>query len=75
MYGSVIEKALRFLGEISLYLWLMHRVFLYEPVRTWTLQIRIPVLIVAAAIVVLIPFAVLMRRIDRGITGWMFGKG
>lgn len=59
-----MEKPLRYLGGVSTYLWLTHRVFLYEPLRTWTLHLRFSFLIVCFAILALLPFASILKAID-----------
>ena len=73
-YETVIERALRYLGGVSIYLWFMHRVFLYSPLREWTLHLRIPALIVVFAVIAMIPFAVALQRINDKIDAAIFKK-
>lgn len=70
-YGRLAEKSLRYLGGVSIYIWLMHRVFLYNPLRMWTLRLRLPVLIICAAITMLIPFAIILKYIDHRLTKFL----
>ncbi len=74
IFNKFPEKALRLIGGISLYIWMMHRVFLYEPIRTWTLSLRLPILIVIVAIVILVPLALLFKYIDKKIDKLIYVK-
>lgn len=52
------------IGGVSLYLWLTHRILLYEPLRTWMLSLKLPVLIITTSFIIMIPIAIILRKID-----------
>ena len=61
-------NALKRSGGVSLYLWLSHRVLLYEPIRGVILHLRFPVLIIAVSLVIMFPIGTIMVRIERFLT-------
>lgn len=75
IYDGKVERVLRLLGGISLYIWLTHRVLLYEPLRQLTLNIRIPGLIVIVAVVALVPFCYMLQLLDKKVSNISVVKG
>lgn len=65
IYHTLIGRVLSFLGAVSLELWLTHRVFLYSPLREWSLWLKIPALIVMVAIVMLLPISLALQKIEK----------
>ena len=59
-----LSKLLSYLGGISLYLWLSHRVLLYPPIQWVILHCRIPVFIIFLCFVIMVPIALLLKKID-----------
>lgn len=68
-----ISKALKILGEYSLYIWLIHAIWISDLLKPVTYSFRIPLLIVTFAVVVSLfigfPMRLLDRRVKHRITG------
>ena len=58
------DTVLRKLGGVSVYMWLSHRVLLYDSIQAVLYQVRIPVFIIIVSLGIMYPIGLLYKKID-----------
>ena len=81
MYGAIclahmlekhagLAKLFAWCGDLSLYLWLTHTVLKYEPLQSIIYFPRIPILVLAASVLLVLPASMLLHKADQKLASF-----
>lgn len=62
--APILNRVLSCLGKFSMYMWLTHRIMLFQPFQRIMSLFRFPVIMLMAALAIMLPVSMLLSNID-----------